>query len=54
MAGENRAGNPAVSQMGCKVLVGHATMHSPHRTHLDKKSVSITDPGGLTRPLAPT
>ena len=53
-AGENKEGKPAENQMGCRVFVGHATMHSPHLTHLDKKSVSIIAPGGLTSPLAPT
>ena len=48
--GEKMAGKPAVSQIGCNVLVGQAAIHSPHLTHLDKKFISFTAPGGRIRP----
>ena len=49
-AGLNRPGQPAVSQMGCRVLVGQTAEHSPQRTHRAKNSISGRDPGGRSSP----
>ena len=46
ITGVKMPSNPALNHTGCRVLVGHAFMHSPQRMHLAKNSASGVAPGG--------